>query len=188
MNWDAIGAIGEIIGAVAVVITLFFLVIQLRQSTRAMEESNRLERVAAMDRHAESVSYWRGAIAGNRELAEIWLKAIKSLPLDDLEGVRLNNMWVNFVNTQRSNYERARAIGEQGLCMQASKSIAVECHLSPAIIALWDRAKPWHELASPEFVRAVEKELEEFKSGNTAFQGGSWLTIQQALQEATGQA
>ena len=188
MNWDAVGAIGEIIGAIAVVITLYFLVAQLRQNTRAMEESNRLERVAAMDRHAESVSYWRGAIAANKELAEIWLKAIKSQPLDDLEGVRLNNMWVNFVNTQRSNYERAYAIGELGLCMQASKSIAVECYLSPAIIALWERAKPWHELASPEFVKAVEKELEEFRSGNTKFQGGSWLTIQKALDEATSQS
>ena len=34
MNWDAIGAIGEIIGAAAVVLTLFYLAVQIRQSNR----------------------------------------------------------------------------------------------------------------------------------------------------------
>ena len=32
MNWDAIGAIGEWAGAVAVVVTLFYLAMQVRQS------------------------------------------------------------------------------------------------------------------------------------------------------------
>ena len=34
MNWDAIGAIGEILGAIAVVLTLFYLATQIRQSTK----------------------------------------------------------------------------------------------------------------------------------------------------------
>jgi len=33
MNWEAIGAVGEILGAVAVLITLVYLAIQIRQST-----------------------------------------------------------------------------------------------------------------------------------------------------------
>lgn len=36
MNWEAIGAIGEIIGALAVVVTLIYLVIQIRQNTAAV--------------------------------------------------------------------------------------------------------------------------------------------------------
>lgn len=35
MNWDAIGAIGEIIGAIAVVATLGYLATQIRQSRKA---------------------------------------------------------------------------------------------------------------------------------------------------------
>ena len=34
MNWEAIGAIGEVIGAAAVVITLVYLAIQIRQSNQ----------------------------------------------------------------------------------------------------------------------------------------------------------
>ena len=34
MNWDAIGAVGEIVGALTVLITLIYLAIQIRQSNR----------------------------------------------------------------------------------------------------------------------------------------------------------
>ena len=34
MNWEAIGAIGEIVGAAAVVFTLFYLALQVRRSAR----------------------------------------------------------------------------------------------------------------------------------------------------------
>jgi hypothetical protein len=33
MNWDAIGAIGEVLGAIAVVVTLIYLGVQIRQNT-----------------------------------------------------------------------------------------------------------------------------------------------------------
>jgi hypothetical protein len=39
MNWEAIGAVGEILGAIAVLITLGYLAVQIRQSTRAMQTS-----------------------------------------------------------------------------------------------------------------------------------------------------
>jgi hypothetical protein len=39
MNWEAIGAVGEIVGAAAVVITLVYLAVQLKQNTAAMRSS-----------------------------------------------------------------------------------------------------------------------------------------------------
>ena len=50
MNWDALGAIGEIIGAVAVLATLFYLAAQIKMQNRQLERSN--ENVTA-----QSVSY-----------------------------------------------------------------------------------------------------------------------------------
>ena len=37
MNWEAIGAVGEIVGALAVFLTLFYLASQIRQSNRATQ-------------------------------------------------------------------------------------------------------------------------------------------------------
>jgi hypothetical protein len=41
MNWEAIGAIGEIIGALAVVVTLAYLAVQVRNSTRIARSATR---------------------------------------------------------------------------------------------------------------------------------------------------
>ena len=40
MNWDALGAMGEIAGAIAVIATLFFLARQLQVNTRELEKTN----------------------------------------------------------------------------------------------------------------------------------------------------
>ena len=40
MNWDAIGAIGELIGALAVLITLIYLAAQIKQNTASVRSSN----------------------------------------------------------------------------------------------------------------------------------------------------
>ena len=39
MNWDALGAIGEIAGAIAVIATLFFLARQLQVNSRELERT-----------------------------------------------------------------------------------------------------------------------------------------------------
>ena len=39
MNWDAIGAIAEFVGSVAVVVTLIYLTSQLRQNTKALRST-----------------------------------------------------------------------------------------------------------------------------------------------------
>ncbi len=36
MNWDAIGAVGEVVGAVGVILTLGYLAVQIRQNTAMM--------------------------------------------------------------------------------------------------------------------------------------------------------
>lgn len=36
MNWDAVGAIAEVAGAIAVIVTLGYLAVQIRDNTRAM--------------------------------------------------------------------------------------------------------------------------------------------------------
>ena len=40
MNWEAIGAVAEFVGAIAVVITLIYLISQLRQNTKALRSSS----------------------------------------------------------------------------------------------------------------------------------------------------
>jgi hypothetical protein len=48
MNWEAIGAIGEIVGAAAVIITLIYLASQVRYAKNATLDQNRLTRSSAI--------------------------------------------------------------------------------------------------------------------------------------------
>ena len=47
MNWEAIGAIGEILGAVCVIFTLFYLGLQLRQNTAQVRHSAMATEISA---------------------------------------------------------------------------------------------------------------------------------------------
>jgi hypothetical protein len=48
MNWDAIGAVGEIVGAMAVVVTLIYLAVQVRRGTSATQAAS-VQAAAALD-------------------------------------------------------------------------------------------------------------------------------------------
>ncbi|MCJ7451002.1 MAG: hypothetical protein MUO39_00800 [Steroidobacteraceae bacterium] len=67
MNWAAIGAIGEIVGAMAVVVSLVYLAIQIR-------EQNKESRLAAM--HEIAVAYRESNIPfADANLADILTRA-----------------------------------------------------------------------------------------------------------------
>ena len=70
MNWEAIGAIGEIIGAAAVALTLGYFAIQLRASKDAAADANRLER-------AKGVREMMLATSLNAEFKEIITKGLQ---------------------------------------------------------------------------------------------------------------
>lgn len=159
MNWDAIGAIGEIIGALAVVTTLLILLIQVRQSNNSMIEANALQKAAAVSKHAESIGIWRSQFVQSRDTMALWLDMRDGKELDQINLARFDNIWVNFVNTQRSNFVGANVVKEEGLAAQAARSVAVELASSPTFVESWNITKPWHLLASPEFVKAVDKEF-----------------------------
>ncbi len=65
MNWEAIGAIGEITGALAVVITLIYLSIQLRHNTTTT-------RAGIAQALADSVNNGNLLLAGDPRLARIF--------------------------------------------------------------------------------------------------------------------
>jgi len=68
MNWDAIGAVGEIVGAVTVVVSLFYVAAQIRQNTESV-------RMAAELDVSKLSAGWASLVVNNPELAEIWDKA-----------------------------------------------------------------------------------------------------------------
>ena len=169
MDWhqtaSLLGNIGEFVGSIAVVVTLIILAFEVRQSSRAVEESNKFQRVATIDRHSDTIGRWRTQVASNPVVAGVWQKARLDQSLDDVEALQLNFTFINFTNTQRANYRRAKTVGEMGLAQQAVLAVAAEVVLSKTMQREWDMVATWTRLASPDYVEAVEAALLEKKSG-----------------------
>ena len=70
MNWEAIGSVGEILGALAVIITLFFLFRQLRLNSKQLEQSNELARADSQRDILKQVADHSNLTIGNPELQE----------------------------------------------------------------------------------------------------------------------
>ncbi len=94
MNWEAIGAIGEIAGAFAVVATLFYLSRQIRQNARALSRSNDYAQASSI--HETNALYVQvfSLLARDREMASIYHRALNGEPLDEVEAVR----FAQFIN------------------------------------------------------------------------------------------
>ncbi|HSM08909.1 MAG TPA: hypothetical protein VLA33_07805 [Gemmatimonadota bacterium] len=98
MNWQAIGAIGEITGALAVVVTLFYLAQQVRNSTRmARAEMTKdlflASRTAIMD------------IAANDRLADIWADI---RPFENDAAARRHTFYQSFFRLYELQYNLAK--------------------------------------------------------------------------------
>ncbi|MFT7244262.1 MAG: hypothetical protein ACI82A_001612 [Candidatus Azotimanducaceae bacterium] len=81
MNWDAVGAIAELVGAGAVVLTLIYLAIQLRHNTQAVRGES--ERGTLEDGNS-----WMYKLIENPEIAELYRKGLRGGELSSNDRLR----------------------------------------------------------------------------------------------------
>ena len=102
MNWDAIGAVGEIIGAAAVVLTLFYLAVQIRQSNRLSSFQTTRDIFAQFDDNNRLV-------VENQDL-----RMLAFMPLDALTNEQTKQLQV-FVGRQANTLANLQTAYDQGL-------------------------------------------------------------------------
>ncbi|MBM89375.1 MAG: hypothetical protein CMQ41_13465 [Gammaproteobacteria bacterium] len=97
MNWEALGAIGEIIGAAAVLATLFYLAAQIKTQNRQLEKSN--ENVTAqlsIDINNMLINN-SDVLMRDNKFARIYQKGMSNQLLDEVEKLQFSqfiNRWV----------------------------------------------------------------------------------------------
>ena len=91
MDWSTLGAIGEFAGGIAVIVTLFYLALQLRQNTRSLSAS-------AYSQTQTQLSNWFGPIVHDPELLALFNKCLESRSsLDEAETRRFDALMLDFV-------------------------------------------------------------------------------------------
>ena len=77
MNWEMISAVGQMLGAVGVIISIVYLAAQIRNQ-------NKESRRAAMNVLTTHWSDLNRSLVENPELAALWIRALRSF--DELDG------------------------------------------------------------------------------------------------------
>ena len=134
MNWDAIGAIAESIGAVAVIATLLYLAIQIRQNTKSLDETKKIALGNSFQERTNRRISMIEPFITSRELAEIMVKlekagypsSIDSLEvLDDVERRRVRAFHATqILSTENAIYQHELGLIDD-LLRQQSDNFAV---------------------------------------------------------------
>jgi hypothetical protein len=155
MNWDAIGATAEAVGALAVIITLVYLTFQLRQNTKAIEHST-LRGVF------EDANQWQYKVIDNPETAELYIAGMRGDDLSSSNRLRFSLM----MNTLFGHWGHAFAAGNFDV-VNTSQIAGVLSH--PGGANHWRRAVSNKSISlHPEFIEFVNDVLGEVESGSRA--------------------
>jgi hypothetical protein len=151
MNWEAIGAVGEAVGAIAVVVTLAYLAMQIRQNTGAT-------RAASHHAVIEALNQGNLAQARDAELAQIWVSGLKDRGvLTEVERQRFDSLCLAYFHVFDSLWYSAKVgTAERDLLLSEEKGF-VYLMDSSGVYDWWE-ANPY--AFSPEF----RNYMEEFRS------------------------
>ena len=106
------GAIGEIVGALAVVASLIYLAVQIRQNTRQISLSLESSKLAAFEQNVESGNRAREVLISNPAVTELFLKGLadyRNLPPAD--RFRCNMLFRNLLSAIQGGFIRQLTIG-----------------------------------------------------------------------------
>lgn len=104
MDWNTIASIAEIVSAIAVVVTLLFLAVELRRNSNATQ-------TAAVDALSGGMNVLGLKIVEDAEFAEIWMKGLANP--DDMTGVEkvrfsiFIQMLINHYTTLKRHHDAA---------------------------------------------------------------------------------
>jgi len=106
MNWEAIGAIGEIIGALGVIASLFYVAYQVKQNTN----QGKLNTIAVESASSEALNAATNAsrtlLASDPEVAELFIRGAKDpTSLSEVELLQYRQFMASGVSNSQLVYE-----------------------------------------------------------------------------------
>lgn len=155
MNWDALGAIAELLGAVGVIGSLLYLAGQVRMSSRASAVESKLESTALLCNFIDS-------IIGDPDLLDLQRRGIADVELlTKPEYIRFSNMSMKAFWMFSASYFQYRS----GTITED------DFHETKAVIHYWLRGRGcrmwWgkfgRESMSPLFAKFIDAEIEKIK-------------------------
>ena len=146
MNWDAIGAIAELIAAIAVLATLVYLAAQIKQNTKALSGAS----MDSITSHGFQELQW------SAELQPVFVKAEENP--DSLEEIERRQIlcWVIAALRNRQNEYFQWKHGSLDSEIVASSEAIIAMILSTPLAGEWFRSEQGRSTLAPDFYQHAE--------------------------------
>jgi len=152
MNWEAAGAIGEIIGAIAVVSTLIYLSIQIAGTKQAAESQ-------ASQRSMEMYSSWRSMLVQNAAFAAVLAKANEKIELSPDEKIQLEAFTDEYFFAILGSHALGAHAGSVHNLSGEIQYFRDMVSRNPCLVSQWHRFRANADIVSPDFASAIDKAL-----------------------------
>jgi hypothetical protein len=147
LNWEAISGVAEVVGALAVVVTLIYLSRQIGQNTAAL-------RSTATQAASEQASEMYRTLAVDPELPGIF---VRGLPTPDKlsaeETARFNSIWMSVLFNIQNWYLQTQDGFLDGSLLASWARIMTPITAEPGFRAFWEQRR---HIYTPEFQRFLE--------------------------------
>ena len=162
MNWEAIGAIGEVAGAIGVIVTLIYLAAQIRQSNNLSRSASRQALVA------NDVT----SLTANLRIADVFAKLVSAEELTAQDQLRLSFMFsIDLRNREFEYFQYINGLLDEKVWLAYRQVILVNHSTSFGLI--W-----WEEigrgLVDPGFAKLVDDLLVDAQPDETYKKMATW--------------
>jgi hypothetical protein len=146
VNWEAIGALGEVIGAAAVVISLLYLAIQIRSDAKA-------KRAANVHEQSEAFRDFLQMMASDETLAAIYWRGIREFEsLNGAELIRFSSVVGYLFRVYEENFFKWQE-GDLDTHVWHGYESPVDGILAyPGVQAWWSTRCSWYSAPFREFI------------------------------------
>jgi hypothetical protein len=138
MNWDALGAIGEIVGAAGVIVSLLYLAFQVRNNSRQLRHDSAQ---AVLDKLNGLI----GQLAFTAGAGDVWTRGLSGLEAlhDDEELVRFSSMLLQAFWAYEEIFHYRRAGLVEDWAWTHAKAPVEHFMRTPGFQEWWQLRKDW---------------------------------------------
>lgn len=165
MTITELGAIGEIIGGVAVVISLIYVAGQIRQSAHQLEQNSR--QIQASMYHATNDAFYRWfvLIAQDPTLGGLWFRGLRGDPVPEEERPRFNALLSALFLAYENNFQQEKLGSVDRGTLEISSPIIKQVLAQPAARNWWNSQAP------AMFTADFRQVINEISDGRSADRG-----------------
>ena len=154
-------AIAEIVGAVAVVASLVYLAVQIRQNTHGLAMSLKSTELAAFERNVEAGNRIREIFILNPDVSELYERGLKSYAgLSGSDKLRFSMLLRNIFSAFQGAYIRQLTYGNDPADFAGSE-LLIDSYIKFYVVREWLREedRDWR----PQFASIVQQRVKMFE-------------------------